>query len=242
MYDRARLVNCNLFQSRWRAFGVVKSVRAEGHRARVAASVRRVESPTACGNVDQMTASPRANRGPKAAAANRRALVRAAREVFAENGFDAPLNSIARAAGVGPGVLYRHFPTRESMILAVFDDNVVAIEEVANRPGTTAVDLLDFIVDQIAVSAGFIATIDPTGFDDPRLFEVSRRLVDLIGAKLAATDLRGSLRPELTAEDVVTALAMLAAVLIKTELPARQATARRAWSLLMRGLSRESGS
>lgn len=188
-----------------------------------------------------MTASPRANRGPKAAAANRRALVRAAREVFAENGFDAPMNSIARAAGVGPGVLYRHFPTRESMILAVFDDNIVEIEEVANRPGTTAVDLLDFIVDQIAVSAGFIATIDPTGFDDPRLFEVSRRLVDLIGAKLAGADSRGSLRPELTAEDVVTALAMLAAVLIKTELPARQATARRAWRLLMRGLSRESG-
>jgi AcrR family transcriptional regulator len=168
-------------------------------------------------------------------------LVRAAREVFAENGFDAPMNSIARAAGVGPGVLYRNFPTRESMILAVFDDNIVEIEEVANRPGTTAVDLLDFIVDQIAVSAGFIATIDPTGFDDPRLFEVSRRLVDLIGAKLADADSRGSLRPELTAEDVVTALAMLAAVLIKTELPARQATARRAWRLLMRGLSRESG-
>lgn len=242
MYDRTRLVNCNLFQSRWPGFDVVKSARAEGHRARMAASVRRVESPNACGNVDQMTASPRANRGPKAAAANRRALVRAAREVFAENGFDAPLNSIARAAGVGPGVLYRHFPTRESMILAVFDDNIVEIEQVANRPGTTAVDLLDFIVDQIAVSAGFIATIDPTGFDDPRLFEVSRRLVDLIGAKLTDTDLRGSLRPELTAEDVVTALAMLAAVLIKTELPARQATARRAWGLLMRGLSRESGS
>lgn len=184
-----------------------------------------------------MTASPRANRGPKVAAANRKALVRAAREVFAENGFDAPLSSIARAAGVGPGVLYRHFPTRESLILAVFDDNIAAIEEVANRPGTTAAELLDFIVDQIAVSAGFIATIDPTGFDDPRLNEVSRRLVDLIGAKLADPTRRGTLRPELDAEDVVMALAMLAAILIKTELPDRKATGRRAWTLLMRGLS-----
>ncbi|WP_227982057.1 TetR/AcrR family transcriptional regulator [Nocardia spumae] len=183
-----------------------------------------------------MTASPRANRGPKAAAENRRALVRAARDVFAENGFDAPLSSIARAAGVGPGVLYRHFPNRESMILAVFDDNIVAIEEVANRPGTTAENLLDFIVDQIAVSAGFIATIDPTGFDDPRLFEVSRRVVDLIDAKLADQDQRGTLRADLSADDVVMALAMLATVLIKTQLPARRATARRAWGLLMRGL------
>ncbi len=161
-------------------------------------------------------------------------MVRAAREVFAENGFDAPLSSIAREAGVGPGVLYRHFPNRESMILAVFDDNVVAIEEVARRSTTTAEDLLDFIVDQIAESAGFVATIDPTGFDDPRLFEVSGRLVNLIAGKLEQR--RASLRADLGADDVVMALAMLAAILIKTPLPARKATARRAWMLLMRGL------
>ena len=196
--------------------------------ARCAEAVRR------CGNVNAMTASPRANRGPKAAAENRRALVRAARDVFAENGFDAPLSSIARAAGVGPGVLYRHFPNRESMILAVFDDNIIAIEEVAQRPAATAEDLLDFIVDQIAVSAGFIATIDPTGFDDPRLFAVSGRVVDLIAGKLEQR--RGSLRADLGAEDVVMALAMLAAILIKTPLPDRKDTARRAWALLMRGL------
>lgn len=183
-----------------------------------------------------MTASPRANRGPKAAAANRKALVRAAREVFAENGFDAPLNAIARSAGVGPGVLYRHFPNRESLILAVFDDNIVEIEEVANRPGTTAEDLLAFIVDQIAESAGFIATIDPTGFDDSRLFAASRRLVDLIDGKLGDERTRGALRHDLTSSDMVMALAMLAALLIKIERPERKALSRRAWDLFTRGM------
>lgn len=183
-----------------------------------------------------MTASPRANRGPKAAAANRKALVRAAREVFAESGFDAPLNAIARAAEVGPGVLYRHFPNRESLILAVFDDNIVEIEEVAGRSGTTAEELLDFIVDQIAYSAGFIATIDPTGFDDPRLFAVSRRLVDLIGEKLDDPRTRGAFRDEVGSGDIVMALAMLAAILIKVELGERRAVARRGWNMFLNGL------
>lgn len=184
-----------------------------------------------------MTARSRTNRGPKAAAANRDALVGAARKVFAENGSDAPLNSIARSAGVGPGVLYRHFPTRESMILAVFDDNIAEIERVADDRATTAERLLEFIVDQLAASAGLIATIDPTGSDDPRLLEVSGRVAGLITAKLTDPDLRGRLRADLTTDDVVTALGMLTTVLIKTDVPARHHTAHRAWGLLMRGLS-----
>lgn len=57
----------------------------------------------------------RANRGPAAAAENRAAIIKAAGEVFAEQGLGAPLNSIAKRAGVGQGSLYRHFPTRASL-------------------------------------------------------------------------------------------------------------------------------
>jgi AcrR family transcriptional regulator len=54
------------------------------------------------------------------AARNRAAIVEAAREVFAEQGLDAPLDEIARRAGTGNATLYRRFPTREDLVSAVF--------------------------------------------------------------------------------------------------------------------------
>jgi AcrR family transcriptional regulator len=51
---------------------------------------------------------------------NRDRLLAAAAEVFAEEGADASLDAIARRAGVGSGTLYRHFPTREALIRAVY--------------------------------------------------------------------------------------------------------------------------
>ena len=54
------------------------------------------------------------------AARNRTALLAAARAVFAERGLDAPLDEIARRAGVGNATLYRRFPTRHALIEAVF--------------------------------------------------------------------------------------------------------------------------
>jgi AcrR family transcriptional regulator len=53
------------------------------------------------------------------AARNRDKIVEAARVAFRSRGYDAPLDDIAKAAGVGAGTLYRHFPTRESLVDAV---------------------------------------------------------------------------------------------------------------------------
>lgn len=49
-------------------------------------------------------------------------LIAAAREVFRERGADGSLDEIAKRAGVGPGTLYRHFPTREALIDAMMKD------------------------------------------------------------------------------------------------------------------------
>lgn len=188
--------------------------------------------------VGAMTSSARANRGPKAAASNHAALIRAAREIFAENGFDAPLSSIARAAGVGQGVLYRHFPTRESLALAVFEENIVEVEVLAADPSSTVHDVLAVIVDQLTRSAAFIAMFNPTGTDDPRLLEVSTRLIDLVARKLDDPGQRGSIRADLTAFDVVLAVGMLAGIMSKTDAQSKQMVATRAWDLLERGLTR----
>jgi AcrR family transcriptional regulator len=58
------------------------------------------------------------------AARNRAAIVEAAREVFAEQGLDAPLDEIARRAGTGNATLYRRFPTREDLVSAVFAERM----------------------------------------------------------------------------------------------------------------------
>ncbi|HEU0181064.1 MAG TPA: helix-turn-helix domain-containing protein, partial [Agromyces mariniharenae] len=64
------------------------------------------------------------NRGPSAGPANRRALIAAARDVFATEGLQAPFSAVAKKAGVGQGSLYRHFPDRLSLAVAVFDENL----------------------------------------------------------------------------------------------------------------------
>ena len=56
-------------------------------------------------------------------------LIASAREVFTEKGAEAPLDDIAKRAGVGAGTLYRHFPNRESLIEAVYRDEVATVAD-----------------------------------------------------------------------------------------------------------------
>ncbi|MEV0080249.1 helix-turn-helix domain-containing protein [Nocardia neocaledoniensis] len=54
-------------------------------------------------------------------------IVDCARDAFAEHGVEAPLDDIARRAGVGPGTLYRHFPNRTALMEAVYRTNIEAL-------------------------------------------------------------------------------------------------------------------
>jgi AcrR family transcriptional regulator len=53
---------------------------------------------------------------------NREKITKAAREVFAEQGMEAQMDDVARRADVGVGTVYRHFPTKESLVLALSDE------------------------------------------------------------------------------------------------------------------------
>ncbi|NUT98203.1 MAG: TetR/AcrR family transcriptional regulator [Saccharothrix sp.] len=65
------------------------------------------------------------------AARNRAKLLAAAVEVFATRGLDAPLEHIARQAGVSIGTLYAHFPTRDALFDAIFPERLAALDRVA---------------------------------------------------------------------------------------------------------------
>lgn len=60
-------------------------------------------------------------------------LIATARDAFAEKGPDAPLDEIARRAGVGPGTLYRHFPNRTALIEAVYQTDMYGLCELGER-------------------------------------------------------------------------------------------------------------
>ncbi|OLT25431.1 TetR family transcriptional regulator [Actinomadura sp. CNU-125] len=104
-----------------------------------------------------------ANGGPRAAARNRAALVAAAREIYAEYGLDAPLSAIARRAGVGQGVLYRHFPERADVATAVLEENVRQVEEAAAAEGATLAGVLGVLTWSLTESAAFISLLHTEG-------------------------------------------------------------------------------
>src|SRR5205085_12560911 len=81
------------------------------------------------------TAEPKADpRQLRADAAdNRGRILEAARGFFAVRGIDAPLDEIARRAGVGNATLYRRFPTRELLVAAVFEARVAEYADAATQ-------------------------------------------------------------------------------------------------------------
>ena len=64
---------------------------------------------------------------------NRDALLAAARDAFAEHGLNASLQHVARAAGGAIGTLYRHFPTRDDLLVAVFADKLRIVADTGER-------------------------------------------------------------------------------------------------------------
>lgn len=182
------------------------------------------------------TSSPRVNRGPAAADDNRRAILTAARRVLGERGYRVPLSTIARAAGVGQGVLYRHFPTRLDLAFAVFEENFAEIEALAveDDPGAFG-RLWSFLVTLAVDSSAFVEMVvdaraalpDYTGHD---------RLVALVERTLPPARQAGLVDPSLTGEDVLLAWRMVFGVVVTSTDPGdvRRAV-KRAVSLLRLG-------
>jgi AcrR family transcriptional regulator len=178
----------------------------------------------------------RTNRGPSAAAENRAALIAAARQVFATDGFEAPLASVTRAARVGQGSLYRHFPDRISLALAVFEDGIRDLEALSERPGTTLDDMLALITEQTITSTAFVEMVN-ADTADARVLQIRDRVAGLLDTHLSAARAAGQVRPEITANDLMLAIGMLAGVLGKTPPPDRPRTAKAAWRLLRTGIA-----
>src|SRR5246127_3181549 len=119
------------------------------------------------------------------AAARRRPAKRldAATAAFAENGADAPLEDIARRAGVGIGTLYRHFPTRDELNEAVYRREVEVLCDgvdallVANPPATALREWMTLFAGYVAKKRGMAAALKSALGADNELFTHSHRRI-----------------------------------------------------------------
>jgi AcrR family transcriptional regulator len=139
---------------------------------------------------------------------NRDAIVAAARQVFCDHGLEAPLEEIARRAGVGIATLYRRFPSRVELLDAVLADNLQAHIAVAEQALATddPWDGFAFYLEQSCrLQAEDRGLNDVMGMRFPRATAVEAaktRLFKLVGQVVDRAQQSGQLRADLTPEDL----------------------------------------
>jgi AcrR family transcriptional regulator len=137
---------------------------------------------------------------------NRAAIIEAAGEVFAECGGGVDVREIARRSGVGIGTLYRHFPTKDTLLATVLEQQFNAWLTAAHRQAVATEDpwqalvgffeqLLDNQADNRAVVESFAATGGPSEACVQRCFS----LIDQVRTRCVEA---GVLRPGVTTEDL----------------------------------------
>ncbi|MDF2120420.1 TetR/AcrR family transcriptional regulator [Roseiarcaceae bacterium H3SJ34-1] len=152
--------------------------------------------------------SDTANRKPRAdSLRNRERLLVTARDVFSAGGPDASLEGVARAAGVGIGTLYRHFPTREALFQAVYRREVDQLVDLAVTLAAEGSPLealrrwLHAFIGMVATKKGMLAALAPAAGSSNELYadstvRLTRSINDLMAKAVAAGQIRGDITPE----------------------------------------------
>jgi AcrR family transcriptional regulator len=137
-------------------------------------------------------------------------IVATAREVFFEQGVDAPLDDIVKRAGVGPGTLDRHFPNRQALVEAVYRSE---IEEVADQSHALAESLppldalrewirglVNFQTNRAGLTSAIKAVID----EDSETFQYCKhKLRDAASSLLVPAQATGAVRSDLEPIDLM---------------------------------------
>jgi AcrR family transcriptional regulator len=168
---------------------------------------------------------------------NRRRIVEVARDAFTRAG-DTSLNEIAKRAGVGPGTLYRHFPTRESLVLVVYRHEIEDLAALAPALLDThpPLEALRLWLDRVARygqlkygAAEIIHAATTSGIED----EAYALVIGAIKLLLAAGSDAALLRPDIDPDDFLLLISFLWRINPATGAEARAA---RMLDLVMEGL------
>jgi len=170
---------------------------------------------------------------------NRERILEVAKEAFTRSGVNASLDDVAKQAGVGPGTLYRHFPTRDELVEAVYRTEVEKLAAAARKFGETMPPVealrawLLLFVDYIATKRLIAPALNALAEGPSRLFEASYAQVgEAIRALVKRAIKSGEIRKDLDPIDLLRALIGVANV---ANNPDRQQSARRLVDILVIG-------
>jgi AcrR family transcriptional regulator len=181
-----------------------------------------------------------AQRKPRAdAERNRDRVLEVAKEAFTRSGADASLDDIARQAGVGAGTLYRHFPSREALIEAVYRTEVEKLAA-AERTFAGAMPPIEALrawmllfVDYIATKKIIAPALNKLVGDPKKVFEASyNQIWEAIRALVKRAIKSGDIRKDLDPIDLLRALIGVSNVATS---PDWQQSARRLVDILITG-------
>ena len=170
---------------------------------------------------------------------NRERVLDVAKRVFTRDGEAASLDEIARQAGVGPGTLYRHFPTRDALIEAVYRSEVEKLAAAEQRFAATMPPLealrawMLLFIDHVAEKKLILPAMETVAGGSLRLIEGSRGLIHaafLTSVKRAIVN--RDLRADTDPEDFVR---VLVGIFHTTSSPGWEQSGRRVVDILIAG-------
>jgi AcrR family transcriptional regulator len=186
------------------------------------------------------TAAKKAARKPRAdAQRNRARILEVAKQVFMRRGAEASMDEIAKRAKIGPGTLYRHFPTRDDLLAAVYISEVEKLAEAqrkfsAELPPVEALRawMLVFI-DYIAAKKIIAPALNAMAGGPSRVFQRTNRLMEEAAKALASRAIASrDLRPDVDPMDMLRAIYGVSSAGSTDDWPAK---ARRFVDILIQG-------
>lgn len=151
------------------------------------------------------------------AARNVERILRAAREIYSELGPDAPVEAVARRAGVGERTLYRRFPAKADLVRAALDQSIAEdltpVIDKARRAEDPVCGLTQLIEAAISLGAREHSLLTAARRAGALTSDVSVSLNDALGELARAGQRAGRIRPDLVTDDLPRLIAMLFSVL-----------------------------
>jgi AcrR family transcriptional regulator len=141
------------------------------------------------------------------AARNRRLLLVAAADEFAERGLDASVADIARRAGVGKGTVFRHFATKDDLIAAIVLDRIDALNQVGERlleaadPGAALLEFLTVAAHQRQQRD--LSFLQEAGELTAEVTRVRAQMFDTVQMLVDRARERGAVRADVTGADII---------------------------------------
>src|SRR6201992_695368 len=162
----------------------------------------------------EKSAAPNNARKPRADAQRTRPRTLAvAKQVFTRHGADASMDEIAKRAKIGPGTLYRHFPTRDDLLAAVY---ITEVEKLAEAQRKFSVELppvealrawMLVFIDYIDAKRIIAPALNAMAGGPSRVFQQTTRLIEEAGEGLASRAIASrDLRPDVDPMDMLRAI------------------------------------